>query len=214
MTKMASRFDDDDEVMRFEVTEEDLAEEAGGFMGAGRGRGRQSKEQVILDLMMLAFYLLVRPCMGFGRRAATMRINHPWAEAAKASRGTTRLPSTLSVVASPTRRKREERRKRRRTSESEVERAVTRMIDTSIQRDGILRQEGCGAQQVWFKAKGNLLDNEATVTKPLKVLARALENGRNIQRASVQAFCLRWATSLARVLGRGARVGLILWRHT
>ena len=43
---MASRFDDDDEVMRFEVTEEDLAEEAGGFMGAGRGRGRQSREQV------------------------------------------------------------------------------------------------------------------------------------------------------------------------
>ena len=46
LTRMASRFDDDDEVMRFEVTEEDLAEEAGGFMGAGRGRGRQSREQV------------------------------------------------------------------------------------------------------------------------------------------------------------------------
>ena len=29
------------------ATEEDLAEEAGGFMGAGRGRGRQSKEQVL-----------------------------------------------------------------------------------------------------------------------------------------------------------------------
>ena len=48
--RMASRFDDDDEVMRFEVTEEDLAEEAGGFMGAGRGPGRQSKEQVLFNI--------------------------------------------------------------------------------------------------------------------------------------------------------------------
>ena len=53
LARMASRFDDDDEVMRFEVTEEDLAEEAGGFMGAGRGRGRQSKEQVLSNIQVI-----------------------------------------------------------------------------------------------------------------------------------------------------------------
>ena len=52
---MASRFDDDDEVMKFEVTEEDLAEEAGGFMGAGRGRGRQNKEQVFKYIPCIFF---------------------------------------------------------------------------------------------------------------------------------------------------------------
>ena len=86
---------------------------------------------------MIILYLLFRPCMGFGQRVVTMRRDQLWVEVAKANRGTSRLPSTLSAVASPTRRKREERRKRRRTSELEVERAATRMTGISIQQDGI-----------------------------------------------------------------------------
>ena len=65
---MASRFDDDDEVMKFEVTEEDLAEEAGGFMGAGRGRGRQSKEQALYGVWAESSDEDERPTMGGGSK--------------------------------------------------------------------------------------------------------------------------------------------------
>ena len=193
---MASRFDDDDEVMKFEVTEEDLAEEAGGFMGAGRGRGRQSKEQALYGVWAESSDKDERPTMGGG---------------SKGKKEVSQLPSILSVVVLLTRRKKVAKRNMRGMNGSERE--ATRMTGISTLQDVTLRHEGCKGPLVWSKWKANLLDSVATATEHLKALAKDSENGKNTQKVLVPACYSRWATSLARALARTRREGLKLWRH-